>query len=61
MDGVYAIGDCATISASSLMNHLDEAWNKADKNADGKLDKHELQARASGVLRVANTLLTSPC
>lgn len=44
LDGVYAIGDCATISQHSLMDDLGKLWDMADANGDGVLDAVEIES-----------------
>lgn len=43
MDGVYAIGDCASVYAENTMNaELDELFLTADADGSGTLDKKEI-------------------
>lgn len=45
---VYAIGDCATIE-TSLLAHLLEFADDADKNKDGKIDFNEFEYMIKGI------------
>ncbi|KAF9792776.1 mitochondrial NADH dehydrogenase [Thelephora terrestris] len=48
---VYAIGDCATIE-TSIVSHLLELVDEADKNHDGKIDLHEWELMVKSIKRM---------
>ena len=47
LHGVYAIGDCATISKRSMLEHMDAMWAAADTDKNGVLNHDELNTMLS--------------
>jgi NADH:ubiquinone reductase (non-electrogenic) len=44
VDGVYAIGDCSTVSNQSLLKAVDALWQQADPQGSGSLTFEEVAA-----------------